>query len=682
MAISTEKLKPASERFMLIKVTPGRYINDDLSDDGGGEYSITFPFPYIETVKRNGTALTLVTSFTGNDQYKWDGSTLTVKLAAAPSSTNIVIAFYNIYLTGTQARYFPKDPESAESASNEVVEWLPRVDKYPSISQTIRNISEGILSYSASSLSIINEGYYFDQYLTDNDSFSNKDIRVWQCINTVDNIQLVFAGKIKNISYDSQRISFTVFDPFSKFSQNAYMGDTDETAIFQRQAGSFADLNPSNNGDPFPYWTNEVFYNKYIIAVNPPLQYIRESPIGVCIDADVGAVVSSSNNRVYALCRVGPNGLKTINFGTTVRNANYSTRVGLYFLTGDNLKTHDPIKNGAVYGYVAYRGDTFTYSGQNYNCVIENITAGSSNPPANLASISTYECPPTIYHDSGGFITLLWWGEHYTWGKTELPSGNYAVYVTLNSGATSPETYWSLDPIDPNSQLIHYKLEPADTFTHAEFIEKLCNDVGISVNAASFAAADASLSANVHISIPNINKTTYRPISGYIEDVLRSTGGYLTINKDFEAEYHLLDTPAGTGEQVDDTSILQGSLKESIDYNDIKTTIIAKNPHVPVETGEETFERVDSLKSRHLNEIDVTLELTHCLDDISGRIDDLIALRSSRKKGYSFEVATQLVDSIIGDDVTLSDRTANVKITNIQKNGSKVSIDAEDLGDL
>jgi len=59
-----------------------------------------------------------------------------------------------------------------------------------------------------------------------------------------------------------------------------------------------------------------------------------------------------------------------------------------------------------------------------------------------------------------------------------------------------------------------------------------------------------------------------------------------------------------------------------------------------------------------------------------------IALRSSRKKGYSFEVATQLVDSIIGDDVTLSDRTANVKITNIQKNGSKVSVDAEDLGDL
>jgi hypothetical protein len=138
----------------------------------------------------------------------------------------------------------------------------------------------------------------------------------------------------------------------------------------------------------------------------------------------------------------------------------------------------------------------------------------------------------------------------------------------------------------------------------------------------------------------------------------------------------------GTGEQVDDTSILQGSLKESIDYNDIKTTIIAKNPHVPVETGEETFERETSIKSKYLNEMDVTLELTHCLDDISGRIDDLLALRSSRKRGYSFEVATQLVDSIIGDDVTLSDRTANVKITNIQKNGSKVSIDAEDLGDL
>ena len=144
----------------------------------------------------------------------------------------------------------------------------------------------------------------------------------------------------------------------------------------------------------------------------------------------------------------------------------------------------------------------------------------------------------------------------------------------------------------------------------------------------------------------------------------------------------MIDTPAATGEQVDDTTILKVSLKESIDYNDIKTIIIARNPHYPVYNGEETYERETSLKSKYLNEMDVTLELTHCLDDISGRIDDLLALRSSRKKGYSFEVATQLVDSIIGDDVTLSDRTANVKITNIQKNGSKVSIDAEDLGDL
>jgi sRNA-binding carbon storage regulator CsrA len=45
-------------------------------------------------------------------------------------------------------------------------------------------------------------------------------------------------------------------------------------------------------------------------------------------------------------------------------------------------------------------------------------------------------------------------------------------------------------------------------------------------------------------------------------------------------------------------------------------------------------------------------------------------------------VATQLIDAIIGDDITLVDRSANVKIIDIKKDGSKVSIEADDLGEL
>jgi len=617
MAISTEKLKPASERFMLIKVTPDRYINDDLSDDGGGEYSITFPFPYIETVKRNGTALTLVTSFTGNDQYKWDGSTLTVKLAAAPSSTNIVIAFYNIYLTGTQARYFPKDPESAESASNEVVEWLPRVDKYPSISQTIRNISEGILSYSASSLSIINEGYYFDQYLTDNDSFSNKDIRVWQCINTVDNIQLVFAGKIKNISYDSQRISFTAFDPFSKFSENAYFLDPDYEAFFLDSI--YTSLVPNASGNPCPYWTARSAHRLNIALVSGPflLPNFAEGSQATCIGYDALNPPSTSNNRSYALCRVGSGGLKVLDFGTTVRQVAYGSSARLYKITGGNLKIGDQFTYGGKYFMVIYSGDDFTYSGNTYDTIVYDtepaILGPFTLPPTDLAVVTPAETPPILFTEGLGDPSspgqnAFAWGHEYTWGYISTEGGNKIITVSLNSGTSSPEysKFLSGTALDPTSGALQYVVDPADTFTHAEFIEKLCDDVGIPVNAASFAAADASLSANVHVSIPNINETTYRPISGYIEDVLRSTGGYLTINKDFEAEYHLLDSPAGTGEQVDDTSILQGSLKESIDYNDIKTTIIAKNPHYPLAIGEDGYIRDSSLKSKYLNEIDVT----------------------------------------------------------------------------
>jgi len=162
--------------------------------------------------------------------------------------------------------------------------------------------------------------------------------------------------------------------------------------------------------------------------------------------------------------------------------------------------------------------------------------------------------------------------------------------------------------------------------------------------------------------------------------VLRSVGGYLTIGNDFEAEYYLLDTPSGSGEQIDDTVYLKNSVKSKIDYNDVKSGVILSNPHVPKITGEEAVNRSYNNVARYLHDVENVEEIEHCLDDIDNRADEILSIKTNRKRIYDFDVATKLIDSKIGDDITLD--SANMKITNITKDGTKISVSADDLGDL
>ena len=683
MSIATEKQKAASERFMLVKITPARYIVDDLASIGGSQYQVVFPFSPISSVTRNGIALSKVTTLAGNDQYAFVEATktLTVQLAAAPSTTNVVIAFYDLFYTGGVYRYHPEDPESAESANNPTREWRAQLDKYPGVTQTIKNISEGILTFSASSISLVNDANEFEDYLTDNDSFSNKNVEIWQCISSISNVQRVFVGKVKSVSIDNTSVTLSILDPFSKFKSSAYFADTDDEAIFQRIASSFLNLNPIDNGKPVRYWTAHSSHTLRVTRTSPfPYLKFEDAPSCVCANADLVNEPALNNNRSYYLCRVGPSGLKTLDFGSTGATAAYLLNARFYKITGGNLYFGDQFLYSGEYYMVFYAGADFSYSGTDYNLIVACTTA-LTTPPANLASVTPAECPPGIYHDdANSYISNpFWWGVDYTYGWANTRGGNKFIFISLGVNAGSPETNWGIDPIDPNSGKLRYVVQPADAFTHGEFISKLCGDAGISVNAASFAQADSDLSANVHISIPNINETTYRTTAEYIQDVLKSTMGYLTINSDSEAEYHLLAAPSA-GDDVDDINALAGSYKSNIDYNDITPTIIANNPHVPVTDGEAQAGRSIDYKSMYLHEMNVTYELIHSLDSIATRITDIAALRAVRRRTYRVDVATQLIDAKIGDDITY--KGSNLKIIDINKNSSKISIEADDLKGL
>lgn len=154
MSIATEKLKQSSDRFVLVRMEPARYIGADLVSLGGGIYRAVFDHPYdVSKIERNGTGLTRVDTLAGNNQYTVtdDNKTITVQLASAPNiDSNVIVLFHRLYLTTSKGRYYPIDPLSAESASNAMRFWEPRLQRAPQIEESFSNIINAVFTIKAS----------------------------------------------------------------------------------------------------------------------------------------------------------------------------------------------------------------------------------------------------------------------------------------------------------------------------------------------------------------------------------------------------------------------------------------------------------------------------------------------------------------------------------------------------
>lgn len=266
MTFSSEAEKPSSNRYMLMKITPARYVSDDLSAAGGGVYDMGWSYN-IDRIERNGTALTEASSTPGtNDQWYWDGSSLEIKLASAPSSSNIIVVFYNLFYTSGEFRTATVDPEDSNTPE---VHWEPRLLEEPAVRQSIKDLISGVLATAITSLKLSNPDNGFQAYLTDNDSFYEKTVKCWFCINGVENIQKAFEGRIKSVSLLSDSsVTLEIYDVFSLLDQPCLMGDSAEEAYFVRETGSFPDVDPAKAGITIPYIASKLSRYKKLGAAD------------------------------------------------------------------------------------------------------------------------------------------------------------------------------------------------------------------------------------------------------------------------------------------------------------------------------------------------------------------------------------------------------------------------------
>ncbi len=685
MSIASEKIKFASERFLLVRLNPARYILPVLN---GAVYEITLPF-VVNKIERNGVELTqdVVTPST-NDFWYQDETTglLQVKLAGAPNdTTNVLIAYHYLFYTGTVFRSISEDPENTSTTTRE---WQPRITNYPTILQSFDNIVAGFMTISDTAIELINEDGTFQENLTDEDTFYNKAVDIWLCINSASNIQKIFTGTVRSLALSQNKVQINVTDSFNKLKQPAFMGDTASEAYFRRDADSFPDLDPKHSEKPCPFilGASSRYQTEGISAAISGMTPYQLSLGTEAFCTSYDSSVSTTTNRTWGTCRI--KGSLTVETFTT---AQATTTSGAYrfirFATITGVEVGDTFRwtnaGTPYYARVCHVG-TFTHSAVNYNLVIE-----SADPYLITDTLSSARSFG-VFIKRGTTTYYPLQVRDYTLNEVTTSHGNTFTEIVFTS---SLEANLSISPdLNTSTDQVYYRASNDDVQAQDEALLDLVTLSGLTPNTASFTAANALLPVNVRFHIPNFDETTYKDYLEYVQDILKSTIGYLKINSDFEVEYHILEAPTST-EVRDNSLVLDSATSCAVEYQDIVTQIIAFNPHhdsvQALEASATPSVTRETTKARWLHGFENVDRFRHVLEDMSTKIDDHINLKSMRRAVYRFSTATEDIDTELGDDLELTNKiilglsdAQDVKVITIEKSPGRINLEAQDLKGL
>jgi hypothetical protein len=726
---------------MLFRLIPGRDITTDLAHAGGSSYTATIDVPDVENVKANGVIK--------NHSYNKSTNLLTVTLASAPDAdTNVIIVFYNLFFTGEKYRYLPKDPTAAESSFNEVNEWLPLIESYPQLTENTKNAVVGTITSSNTTIVLDNSEDHLSKYTGPKDTFYNKSISIWMVINSVDNIELMFKGFIVSYSSDELKITLKTSDAFSALDSDAFVGDLEVEAKAIRGSTDFPNVDPNRHKDPIPLYFGETTPHMLSDATfdngTYAITYKRflDGPNSIIANYDAGDDPNNLHNGNRIIGRSHDNQTKAVGTYSGFVRSNYlpdneaapvyATHVVIQY-TSHTLRIGEPVYwsvagMGDVTGVVVWNQSfTFSRDSLTYNIIIELYyqypkAAFTSPEPEDGGGtpdgIISVKRGPILFVLQGD-ETLLLTGDNATGGPSlsqvfRMPTtegvgtfqteNDHYIYQALlfndfeswyfrDDGVWGSTGYQRFgDAKIRTTAQIKYFYYQQTVHTHADCLEHLLTDAlpGITVDTASFNAADAALSANSLFSIPFWKKTDYESLRHYVEALLKSTLGYLVISDTGKVEYHIFDS-LSSSKIIDATSFLESSFAVRVDYRDIATTISGFNLHAQnsdnIDASNTAFAEATNNGARYLHEIENTLVYNHVLDRIDNRIDDILDILSKRRAVYSISVPVESIDKKPGDDITLvndkvlgTDNSIVIRLTNTIKTTQSAKLSGEDLG--
>ncbi len=736
MTFASSSLETVSERFMLVEMRPRNYLGVG-TNIGGNNYTWTLTIDQIFAVAVNGVTLS------GGD-WTYTGGLLTVSsLTNLAAVANFVIVETHVYLTGTKIRDTLAGVSGLQSAI-----WLPYILQYPEWSQSARNITEGVFTIASTTLQVISDERWIQDRLTTSDSWYRAPVYVWLCIDNLETHRLVFNGEVSSLTIQNNIVTFEIADAFQALNQTATFGT--QAQAYSIDGGAYSStVYPADQNKPIPLIMGktsplsiEPGYRISEVFGTPATTKMYHLNDGLkCVPTTNN--LESSTSVTYLCGRVVGSNIKVLTFGTisqtyhhyvtntiTVNGSTMNIWSLLVYLNCSNFNGEigdyvPDVGGSGIEGWCCARG-TFTHDSTTFNVAFTTLvgssgvkyrfehdgtipTSGSQSAPtlsSTLPSMSLWVEGNTnaMYEASYDALSLV------PYLATVKYSGRYVPFtLSLGTpytfgGESITHIYATVDATDisytgdelPGKLSLKCRFSPGTALSHADAMEFVCKSSGLSTNATSFTAAASDLSANVVMSSPPVDSNGYGKYLDLTQSIAKSTLGLLTVNEDREVLYSIIpdpdgETSIGTRNTV---NMLEGDSTTRVDYQDIYSDYIFENPQYrgiealsPAGPGPVTI--VTFNKAKYLHKSDRAKKISHVLEDVTNRKEQIASYLSEPNIEYNFSTASEDLNSDIGDVVTIendmiadSTTTKKVMIVAIDATGSKTQIKTNELRGL
>lgn len=646
MTFQDEIQKVCSQRFVLARLEPARFINDFLSNPSPNIYTMSLPGFVISKVQRSGSDLTKVTTPSSNGQWSFDESTglLTIYSTSAPNTTdNVFVVFYYLFYATDYDREYPQDVTSGDSRL-----WQGRITKAPSVSQSVNNIASSfVVTSSTSTLAIANGDHVFESKLTDKDSFANKNADTWIVVN--DEIQKTFTGKIVSINLTRDTITINLNDVLNlAINETPFLGDTIDQAL--ATVDEYPDVRGEDRNKPIPMIfgrTNQFETSKGNVFGSTPVYIMSTESKYVGINTDTTIVTADDEQMEFVLCRIP-------------LHTSLSTATPIGFVNPSDVQFEHITELGNSNGLglrsaadgIRFSGDvtdeidigrTFTYTTANgtFNAVVSSVdylsgpdqtsvgfysdqktfpatviggsdirvTAVSftANPTVMISNLSSKDLSPNATDNDGNDEPSGEWlplpSTHYTtsvttqnnskivkitfssnW-HTEILQRDRLVNSSSSSFDTSINQKFLPKDLDEsyNDMTVHFKIYTDNAISnHSDVLKYIVEGQGLSVDTASFTSAKSAFDADTLFSIPFVDSL------GDLKPLKTYLERILIssiglIYADTDANIvYKLLDAPSAGDTITDNEYLSGSLSVSLSYRDIVNSIVYKNEHEPL----------------------------------------------------------------------------------------------------
>ena len=472
-------------------------------------YFESFSFWDVTLIENPMSEVTNITALDGSTYYAYSFDDETGELIFSHTSDEILndetfLLKYELFFTSFTGKRAVRELGPLSPAGPSVY-YDPRLPLDFDLNFSQSNNLFGQLSISVSSVGLKNEDGYFNQFFTRNDSFSNKEVKVWRCVNDVENVSFEFLGVVKDIRLTDKEMTLSIADVLDKLEEPiplVYYSSQDGTGSY-----SFRDQDLTRPLRTFygPYSPYDMQAYVTGLTVEPRIAAGGKTSIATCSRYDL--TKSTSTNRRWT-CGIASNSTANVTATITATSGAFPFNT----LTA-SASLEDILMSGDTFQLSTFYGHVLTVQGN--QCIV----SGDAIPGGTTGTLTRVKVPAVVVR-RGDEQWFPRGGEDYTVGIDG--AGETSIIFVNDFEANHP----GMTTLDPDTDEVYFRLRQDGTQdTASELAKAFLDAAGIATSSVAFAPdqTPAWTDPVLTVSVPLPGSETAPSYREIIEKILGST---------------------------------------------------------------------------------------------------------------------------------------------------------------